>query len=179
MKRCVLSVAAVLLFALSFISPVSAEESILDKVKQAGVVKIGSGNTTPPLNYVDEKGNWTGFDIDLGDAMAGKLGVKLERVLVDTKTRNPDNVKALMCRELLCISYDGRLYDCGYHQIEGVPVKSKHAHIDYFDYDALSKREIANTPICFVCTAGTGIGCECGKIRPSLLTGTKTFNSLS
>ena len=78
---------------------------------------------------------------------------------------NPDNVKELMCRELLCVSYDGRLYDCGYHQIEGVTVKSKHAHIDCFDYDALSKREIANTPVCFVCTAGAGLGCACGKIR--------------
>lgn len=78
---------------------------------------------------------------------------------------NPDNVNGLMCRELLCISYNGKLHDCGYHQIEGIPVKSKHTHIDYFDYEALSKREIANTSICFVCTAGSGIGCECGKVK--------------
>lgn len=87
MKRLGFAVAAVLFLAVSFVSFALAEESILDKVKKAGVVQIGSGNTTPPLNYVDEKGNWTGFDIDLGDAIAEKLGVKLERVLVDTKTR--------------------------------------------------------------------------------------------
>lgn len=77
---------------------------------------------------------------------------------------NPNNIKDLMCRELLCVSYDGKLYDCGYHQIQGVPVKSPLAHIDYFDYDDLSKREIATASICFVCTAGVGIGCECGKV---------------
>jgi polar amino acid transport system substrate-binding protein len=65
----------------------ASAESILDKVKKAGVVRIGSGTTTPPMNYLDEKGNWTGFDLDLGDAIAEKLGVKVERVNVNTKTR--------------------------------------------------------------------------------------------
>jgi len=62
-------------------------ESILDRVKKAGVVNIGTGTTVPPMNYLDENGNWTGFDVDLGDAIAAKLGVKAERVNVNSKTR--------------------------------------------------------------------------------------------
>lgn len=64
-----------------------AQASTLDKVRETGVLRVGSGNATPPMNYIDENGNWTGFDIDLADAMAEKLGVKVERVAVNNKTR--------------------------------------------------------------------------------------------
>lgn len=87
MRKSLFALSVMLILTVSLISSALADESILDKVKKAGVVQIGTGNATPPLNYVDEKGNWIGFDIDLGDAIAEKLGVKLERVLVDTKTR--------------------------------------------------------------------------------------------
>ncbi|MCG8335531.1 MAG: transporter substrate-binding domain-containing protein [Proteobacteria bacterium] len=64
-----------------------AAESILDSVKKKGVIRIGSGQTVPPLNYINEKGQWTGFDIELGDAIAEKMGVRVERVNVNNKTR--------------------------------------------------------------------------------------------
>ncbi|MBI5740111.1 MAG: transporter substrate-binding domain-containing protein [Nitrospirae bacterium] len=86
MKR---SSVIVLLSALLLVSLVSlaAGEGLLDEVKKRGVVRIGIGNATPPMNYIDEKGVWTGFDVDLGDEIAKRLGVKVERVLVDNKTR--------------------------------------------------------------------------------------------
>lgn len=62
-------------------------ESTLEEVKKRGVVRIGSGTTVPPMNYIDENGTWTGFDLDLGDAVADRLGVKVERVNVNNKTR--------------------------------------------------------------------------------------------
>ena len=62
-------------------------ESILDQVKKAKVVHIGTGNDTPPMNFIDEKGNWTGFDVDFGDEIGKRLGVKIERVVVNNKTR--------------------------------------------------------------------------------------------
>ncbi len=76
-----------LILLMSFVSSAVAAESILDKVKKAGVVKIGTGTTVPPVNYIDAKGNWTGFDVDLGNAIAKRLGVKVERVNVNNKTR--------------------------------------------------------------------------------------------
>jgi polar amino acid transport system substrate-binding protein len=61
--------------------------SVLDRVKTNGVVRIGIGNDSPPLNYVDERGQWIGFDVDIAEAIAKKLDVKLERVQVNNKTR--------------------------------------------------------------------------------------------
>ena len=72
--------------AIGAVSTASAE-SILDKVKQAGVVRIGTGNDTPPMNYLDDAGKWTGFDVELGDEIGKRLGVRVERVAVNNKTR--------------------------------------------------------------------------------------------
>src|SRR5579862_1925449 len=86
-----LGVLAIALSAIAFVFQTAvraaSDVSILDKVIKAGVVRIGTGTTTPPMNYLDDKGNWTGFDVDLGDAIAAKLGVKVERVNVNNKTR--------------------------------------------------------------------------------------------
>lgn len=88
MKRIGVVVLAVLLLSF-FISAtaMAGDKSILDIVKEKGVVRIGHGNATPPMNYIDEKGNWVGFDVDIGGEVAKRLGVKIERVLVDNKTR--------------------------------------------------------------------------------------------
>lgn len=86
MKRSTVVFMLAVIFLVSFISYASGE-NLVDEVKKRGVVRIGSGNTTPPMNYIDEKGEWIGFDVDLGNAIAEKLGVKVERVLVDNKTR--------------------------------------------------------------------------------------------
>ena len=63
------------------------EESVLDKVTNEGVIHVGTANNNPPMNYIDEDGNWTGFDVDLADAIADELGVKVDRVVVNNKTR--------------------------------------------------------------------------------------------
>lgn len=65
----------------------ASAQSILDRVKQAGVVRIGTGNDTPPMNYLDDSGRWTGFDVDLGEEIGKRLGVRVERVPVNNKTR--------------------------------------------------------------------------------------------
>ncbi len=81
-----LSLAAVLCIGAAVAATASAQ-SIVDKVKQAGVVRIGTGNDTPPMNYLDDNGKWTGFDVELGDEVAKRLGVRVERVAVNNKTR--------------------------------------------------------------------------------------------
>jgi polar amino acid transport system substrate-binding protein len=67
-------------------SPAGAQ-SILERVRQTGVVRIGTGNDTPPMNYLDDAGRWTGFDVELGDEIGKRLGVRVERVTVNNKTR--------------------------------------------------------------------------------------------
>ncbi|MBQ7896495.1 MAG: transporter substrate-binding domain-containing protein [Oscillospiraceae bacterium] len=65
----------------------AATGSVLDKVLKEGVVYVGIANNNPPMNFIDDKGNWTGFDVDLADAIGEALGVKVEKVVVNNKTR--------------------------------------------------------------------------------------------
>ncbi len=72
---------------------------------------------------------------------------------------NPRTVNDLMCGYYLSISPAGSLYDCGFMQILNVPVKNAPLSVDDFNYEILSKREISTQPICFICTAGSGMNC--------------------
>lgn len=57
-----------------------AGESHLDKIKTAGVIKVGTSADYPPYESVDSNGNKVGFDVDLMSEIAKRLGVKLEWV---------------------------------------------------------------------------------------------------
>lgn len=54
-----------------------AEES-LDKIKVSGVIRFGTEGTYAPFSYHDASGALTGFDVEIGRAVAAKLGVKAE-----------------------------------------------------------------------------------------------------
>lgn len=56
----------------------SAEGGELEKVKAAGKLVIGVEGTYPPFTYHDDSGELTGLDIELGKALAEKLGVEAE-----------------------------------------------------------------------------------------------------
>jgi polar amino acid transport system substrate-binding protein len=61
--------------------------STLDQVNQEGTVQIGVRNDNPPMSFVNEAGEWVGFDVDLAKAIAAQLGVEPELVVVDGTTR--------------------------------------------------------------------------------------------
>ena len=65
----------------------AANASTLDSVRDAGTVRIGVRNDNPPMSFVDDEGEWIGFDLDLADALAAELGAELELVPVDGTTR--------------------------------------------------------------------------------------------
>jgi len=50
----------------------------LAAVKAAGVLRIGTEGTYAPFTYHDESGKLVGFDVEIGEAVAEKLGVKPE-----------------------------------------------------------------------------------------------------
>ena len=50
----------------------------LTQILADGVLKVGVEGTYPPITYHDENGTLTGFDIEVAEAIAGKLGVKAE-----------------------------------------------------------------------------------------------------
>ena len=56
----------------------NAVETQLDAVKSAGKLVIGMEGTYPPFTYHDESGELTGMDVEIGKALAEKLGVEAE-----------------------------------------------------------------------------------------------------
>lgn len=58
----------------------SGPASVLDKVKKEGKVLVGTSADYPPYEFVDDTGQKTGFDIDLMEEIAKRMGVKVEWV---------------------------------------------------------------------------------------------------
>ena len=56
----------------------SAADLLPAKYREAGVIKVVTDAKYVPFQYLDESGKMVGFEVDLWDAMAEKLGVKLE-----------------------------------------------------------------------------------------------------
>lgn len=67
---------AALLLATTALSTHAAD--LLDEVKARGTLRIACEGSYPPFNYKDDKGHLTGFDVEIGRAIAAKLGVKPE-----------------------------------------------------------------------------------------------------
>ena len=73
------------------------------------------------------------------------------------KAFNPDTLDGLMCRYLISVGWDGKLYDCDFNQMLGMPLGMDYPdHINKFDYDIISGRRIVTDNHCFACTAGQG-----------------------
>ncbi len=74
---------------------------------------------------------------------------------------NPQTVDALMCRDLVSIGWDGRLYDCDFNQMLNIPLgaKAESTIWDVEDVGELAGAHIATGSHCFGCTAGTGSSC--------------------
>ncbi|XPV76929.1 MAG: transporter substrate-binding domain-containing protein [Desulfovibrio sp.] len=58
-----------------------------DKVMNDKVLRAGIMINSIPGAFYNDKGEWVGFDVDVAEEIAKRLGVKLERVPVSNKTR--------------------------------------------------------------------------------------------
>jgi radical SAM/Cys-rich protein len=73
---------------------------------------------------------------------------------------NPATVNALMCRTLVSIGWDGRLYDCDFNQMLEIPLGGMNRTIwNIDDVSVLTGKRIATASHCFGCTAGAGSSC--------------------
>lgn len=61
-------------------SSTSTKENSLDRVKKAGKIVIGIDDTYPPMEFKDKDNKLVGYDIDMANEIAKKLGVKVEFV---------------------------------------------------------------------------------------------------
>lgn len=58
-------------------------EDLLDQVMEAGVLKVSSDANYAPQSFLDDDGNWTGFDVDVAREVAKRMGVELELMSID------------------------------------------------------------------------------------------------
>ena len=69
----------VILFALVLAGCQQAEESsVYEQIQSANKVVVGTSADYPPYEYIDEGGNLVGFDIELMEEIANRMGVALE-----------------------------------------------------------------------------------------------------
>jgi radical SAM/Cys-rich protein len=74
---------------------------------------------------------------------------------------NPTALKSVMCRNTLSVAWDGKLHDCDFNQVLGLPTDhGAPDHISAFDMDKLTNRQIVVGNHCYGCTAGAGSSCQ-------------------
>lgn len=59
------------------------QENLLEKIKAEGVIKVGTEGTYAPYTFHDKDGKLTGFDVEIAEEIAKRLGVKAE--FIETK----------------------------------------------------------------------------------------------
>ena len=73
---------------------------------------------------------------------------------------NPTAAAGVMCKKMLSVGWDGRLFDCDFNQMLELPTAHQMPrHIRDFNADTLSQRSITTGRHCFGCTAAAGSGC--------------------
>ena len=72
---------------------------------------------------------------------------------------NPATVDGLMCRDLVSIGWDGRIYDCDFNQMLDLETPSGKTIWEIDSFAELAHKPIATDGHCFGCTAGAGSSC--------------------
>lgn len=88
MKRNIRIIALVLTLILLAV-PALADSTArtLDEIKESGVLTVGVFSDKKPFGYVDENGEYQGYDVYFARRLAEDLGVELELVSVDAPNR--------------------------------------------------------------------------------------------
>ncbi len=61
------------------------QQTLLETIKQRGTIKVGTEGTYPPFTFKDEKGELQGFDVEIINEVAKRIGVKAEFVPTEWK----------------------------------------------------------------------------------------------
>ncbi len=75
---------------------------------------------------------------------------------------NPAAAEGVMCRSLISVGHDGRIYDCDFNQmleLQAAGAGGKPLSIFDFDFSKVLKRGIRFDDHCLGCTAGSGSSC--------------------
>lgn len=81
-----------------------------------------------------------------------------QQLLIDNF--NPATVKGLMCRHLVSVDWEGRVYDCDFNQMLELPMGSNGTRYLWdIELEDLENQTIRVDRHCFGCTAGAGSSC--------------------
>lgn len=75
---------------------------------------------------------------------------------------NPGAAQAVMCRSLISVGHDGRIYDCDFNQMldmDALDAAGRLLTIFDFDLERAMRRSLRFEAHCFGCTAGAGSSC--------------------
>jgi radical SAM/Cys-rich protein len=72
---------------------------------------------------------------------------------------NAGVVQHLMCRSLVSIDWEGRIYDCDFNQMLELPALPARTLWDIDSFDALANHRVSTGDHCLGCTAGAGSSC--------------------
>jgi radical SAM/Cys-rich protein len=90
---------------------------------------------------------------------SGQLEAYMEKLLA---AFNPAAAEGVMCRSLVSVGHDGRVYDCDFNQMldmDAVDARGRRLSIHDFDFDRVLARPIQFDDHCLGCTAGAGSSC--------------------
>jgi radical SAM/Cys-rich protein len=89
-----------------------------------------------------------------------RLGAYEEYMARLTQAFNPAAARGVMCRSLISVGHDGRLYDCDFNQMLDLNLSEGSGGTVFdFDLDKLLNRKIIFGQHCYGCAAGAGSSC--------------------
>ena len=90
---------------------------------------------------------------------SGQLESYMEKLLA---AFNPAAAEGVMCRSLISVGHDGRIYDCDFNQMlemDALDAQGRPLTVFNFDFDKVLRRHIRFDAHCLGCTAGAGSSC--------------------
>jgi radical SAM/Cys-rich protein len=89
-----------------------------------------------------------------------RLGAYEEYMARLNQAFNPAAARGVMCRSLISVGHDGRLYDCDFNQMLDLNLSEESGRTVFdFDLDTLLNRRIIFGQHCYGCAAGAGSSC--------------------
>jgi radical SAM/Cys-rich protein len=102
----------------------------------------------------------TNMPIHRFEAQLKQLGAYDDYMAKLANAFNPVAAQGIMCRSLISVGYDGKLYDCDFNQMLDLQIIDRKPRTIFdFDFDAMMRRRIIFDSHCFGCTAGSGSSC--------------------
>lgn len=87
----------------------------------------------------------------------GKLDAYMAKLIA---AYNPLAAEGVMCRTMVSVGWDGRLFDCDFNQMLDLELaENLPRHIRDFEWQSLANRRIVTRQHCYGCTAGAGSSC--------------------